>query len=225
MQRLFLICWLLLTAGEEEAFQEGAPLRGLSQSTSSVDGRFFRDEMMLQGTAQSFIGGGTRYKYKYIKIYALGMYVDREAGLPALKEMETEKKFELLRMSPWPKSMVLNFHRSVDSATVAGAIKDSLQSSLDQETLIGFHTAITKALTLTGGTQVGLKLYFMCNGNNVVVAAEPPEGNAGLKGETVVNGGNHGLRGLCGALLNVYFGNDPVAPAAKQGIADHLARG
>ena len=49
-------------------------------------------------------------------------------------------------MSPWPKSMVLNFHRSVDSATVAGAIKDSLQSSLDQETLIGFHTAITKAL-------------------------------------------------------------------------------
>ena len=67
----------------------------VSHSMSSVDGRFFRGRNDASRHGTILHRRSTRYKYKYIKIYALGMYVDREL-VCSPQEMETEKKFELL---------------------------------------------------------------------------------------------------------------------------------
>ena len=53
-------------------------------ATTQIDGREFPEWVAVDGERQLLTGGGTRYKYRVAKVYALGLYVAEGAVAGAL---------------------------------------------------------------------------------------------------------------------------------------------
>ena len=108
------------------------------------------------------------------------------------------------------KTLLLQFHRSVDGATVTSALKDSLAKKLEPATLEEFAAALNTVLK--DGVQPNTKLYFMCGGDTLGIAA----------GTTTVAASADAK--VCAALMDTYYGADPVSHQAKDGMARGAAR-
>ncbi len=187
-------------------------------STRDIDGQQYPLE--LAGGKQVLVGGGTRYKYGMIKVYAVALYVSRATsdkwavdhrGKSAATLAADASFYESIIKSRSSKSLLLQFHRAVDSGTVAGALKDALTSRLDEPVVKAFHEALERAL---GGGKVkqGAQIYFTCSDSKVTIGVGSPSAAA------VVNEGT-----VCPALLDVYYGKEPISPSAKDGVAAGVA--
>ncbi len=165
------------------------------------------------------LGGGTRYKYGVVKVYAVGVYLeDAGATLAAFagksaKELTTQLASDfyaaVLGTDGGPnvaKSLVLKFHRSVGADAVAGALNDALKGKVKE--VAAFKEALLKLLgssVPSGGTVTlgcaGSALTMGFDGNKSTL--KDPE--------------------LCPALLDVYLGASPISGAAKDGVATGFA--
>ena len=163
------------------------------------------------------VGGGTRYKYGVAKVYAVGLYVDEAAVAGALKAYADVDGKALAKDASFyaavakvPVTLLLNFHRSVDGATIAGALKDSLAKKLDAATLASFEASLTGVLK--DGVKPDTKLYFACGGGDLGIGLGAPDVRATAPGAA------------CGALMDVYYGASPVSAQAKEGMALGFAK-
>jgi len=188
---------------------------GVADSLFHIDGRSYPEWVRHNGKKLLLTGGGTRYKYGVAKIYALGLYIEEAAlsGSLAAWAGATEKSLakdgsfsELLAMGSFAKTLGLHFHRSVDGATIAEAIKDSLTSRLEPAAVASFHRALIGALA--AGVDIGTQLYFSCRPDEIQVSVDALANVVATVREPSV----------CEALFEVYYGAAPVAPSAKAGM-------
>ena len=165
------------------------------------------------------LGGGTRYKYGVVKVYAVGVYLeDAGATLAAFagksaKELTTQLASDfyaaVLGTDGGPnvaKSLVLKFHRSVGADAVAGALNDALKGKVKE--VAAFKEALLKLLgssVPSGGT-----VTLGCAGGALTM---------GFDGKTSTLKDPE----LCPALLDVYLGASPISGAAKDGVATGFA--
>ena len=215
---------LIALASTEEARDADAPILPPADTeadaTVRIDGREYPKWLQHIGKKQVLTGGGTRYKYGLAKVYALGLYIDEGAISGRLgawagtsdKVLAKDASFTQAVISGnFDRTLALQFHRSVDGATVAGAIKDSLASRLDATIVASFHAALNGALA--AGTQVGTRLYFLCKPDGLHIAVATTKIVASVTEPSV-----------CGALFEVYYGSSPVAPAAKDGMISGFSK-
>ena len=152
------------------------------------------------------LGGGTRYKYGVVKVYAVGVYLeDAGATLAAFagksaKELTTQLASDfyaaVLGTDGGPnvaKSLVLKFHRSVGADAVAGALNDALKGKVKE--VAAFKEALLKLRCAGGALTMGF--------DGKTSTLKDPE--------------------LCPALLDVYLGASPISGAAKDGVATGFA--
>mmetsp|Transcript_105912 Transcript_105912/g.299407 ORF Transcript_105912/g.299407 Transcript_105912/m.299407 type:complete len:220 (+) Transcript_105912:58-717(+) len=191
--------------------------RGGSGSDTTIDGLAFPSTIQQAGVTQQFIGGGTRFKYSVVKVYAVGVYLEK-AGVAALAQYESTPAEELLKrqgffkgviIGPFAKTLLLRFHRSVSGTAVVKALRDALKPRLPAGTVDEFEGILTSVV----GDKVprDSQLYLTCKGEALHVSASPGTGPS-LR-----------AKGLCAALFGVYLGESPVAPAARDGLAAGFA--
>ena len=222
MRLVYIAVLLLLGRAAGEEGEEPAPKEPDGESklaAASIDGRPYADWLRIRGVKQTLTGGGTRYKYGIAKVYALGLYIQDEAfSTPPLKSFEgtPAKKLgsdfsDAVSQLPLTRSvtMLLQFHRSVSEATVADALKDALISRLDIAIVDRFHRFLSGVLEASG-VPVGLKLYLACSPGGMDIAVGP---NLELAKLTRVDEPD-----VCPALLDVYFGAEPVSQPIKDGM-------
>lgn len=188
-------------------------------ATVDIDGLPYPTSLQLPGqkTPQLLTGGGTRYKFNLVKVYAVGLYITEEAVKEApLKAFLGTSADQLgpgfgaaMAVLPrtQPATLVLQFHRSVDVATLASAIKDSLASRLSADALETFHTTLAGALA-ESGVPAGLELTFACSPGEIAIGAGSTKDMVELKDPDV-----------CPALFDLYYGPDPISPQVKDGMA------
>ena len=215
MPRLTLFLATLATAAGDQIYKQCA-----APAEQTIDGIAFPGadgDLVL-------LGGGTRYKYGVVKVYAVGVYLeDAGATLAAFagksaKELTTQLASDfyaaVLGTDGGPnvaKSLVLKFHRSVGADAVAGALNDALKGKVKE--VAAFKEALLKLLgssVPSGGT-----VTLGCAGGALTM---------GFGGKT----SGWAFRSLkdpelCPALLDVYLGASPISGAAKDGVATGFA--
>lgn len=219
-----LLLSLIVIAFAEEACDADAsalpPADTVADATFRIDSQDYPEWLQHNGKKQLLTGGGTRYKFGVIKVYALGLYLGEDsisghlaawAGVSE-KALAKDTSFaQALITGTFDRTLALQFHRSVDGATLAGAMKDSLASRLDAAMLVSFHAALDKALP--NGAQAGTRLYFLCKSDGLHVAVATTEIVASVTEPSV-----------CNALFDIFYGASPIAPAAKDGMLAGFAK-
>lgn len=194
-----------------------------------IDGRRFQAALHLPGASpQLLVGGGSRYKYGFVKVYALGLYLPQQAiledplqafvGTTSADQLGDDfftAVTELPRKKP--ATLVLQFHRAVDVDSLATAIKEGLAPRLDEAVLDKFHDMLQSVLKSTGVPE-GLELTFACNPKGIESFAASGDGAnrtdlAELKEPAV-----------CPALFDLYYGAEPISQSIKTGMAEGYVR-
>jgi len=181
-----------------------------------IDGIPFASELQMGGVRQQVTGGGTRTKYGVAKVYAAALYLDSRGAASALKQhagkTPTKKAFfDSVIKGQFAKTLFLQFHRTVESSAVASALSDSLSSRLSKTAVTRFSDALVAVLP--GDVSKGTKIFFSCKGEALMMGVGTPVAKQTLK-----------EKGACAALLDVYFGKDPISPALKSGMAAGFAK-
>ena len=187
----------------------------------SIDGLQFPSTVKMAGSSQTLAGGGTRIKFGVVKVYAVGVYLDAAGSKTALKSYYGMESSVLLSKSgfvraivdgKFGKTLLMKFHRSVSSGTIADALRDSMAPRLSAAVLAKFRSMLATVLSASSDLPKGSELYFSCRGDTLHLASGTPKGAATLAEKTV-----------CTALFDVYLGTAPVSPAAKEGFVQGFA--
>ena len=198
----FIAGFVLVLALALNSFGSSGPA---SSAGEVIDGISFAGELKQGRTALRFVGGGTRSKAKIVKVYAVALYIEEAAAHGLLGGFTGGEPgfFEALIHGTFAQSFVLEFHRAVDSAAVAGGISDALASRLPAKSVTKFRAAVLQV----AGDSVsrGSKLTFACKGGAMTLSSAGK--SASLKD-----------KGVCPALWDVYLGKSPVSPPAKAGV-------
>ena len=199
---------------------ETSPEPEHSAATRSIDGQDYPLWQRIRGAKQTLVGGGTRYKFGVVKVYAAGLYVDEAAiegplrsfRSSSAKALQADTAFlETVIELPAPKTLLLQFHRSVDAGAVTGALKDALSPRLDAPVLAAFDEALAAALQPTG-VPAGLKLYLSCSEGGLHIGVQSTEAARSVVEPAV-----------CPALFDVYFGSAPISTPIRDGMAAGFA--
>ena len=183
--------------------------------THTIDGISFPSTINIAST-QSFIGGGTRFKWGF-KVYAVGIYGEnktikslakRYANLSTEKLLKTKSLYSDFSDNKAGKTLLLRFHREVGASDVAEALSEALKPRLGDEKSNVFQSFI---LDMISGDRVakGSDIYISCKGEKLW---------ASTMGKAI-GASTIGLKGLCPAIFMVYLGDRPVSPQAKDGFA------
>ena len=105
----------------------------------------------------------------------------------------------------------MQFHRSVGSDAMVTALDEAMSKRLPATTVKKFRDAVVKALG-DAAIAKGASIYFMCRASTLTIGNGSPSASATLK-----------EKGVCPALFDVYYGKQPVSPAAKEGAATGFA--
>lgn len=182
-----------------------------------IDGIPFAKKIAQHSTPLTLVGGGTRYKYNVVPVYAVGIYVDAARMAAALKPFIQLPAPALLRKTAFfdaaaaatvAKAVVLGFHRSVSASAVVDALKDALASKVSKGALVKFRDGLGS--TLGDRIVKGTELTLACRGSTLRISCSGK--SASLSDKTI-----------CPALFGVYLGKSPVSPAAKEAFARGFA--
>ncbi|KAL3787364.1 hypothetical protein HJC23_004389 [Cyclotella cryptica] len=184
-------------------------------SNQVIDGISFPSSVKIAGSAQKFIGGGTRFKWGF-KVYALGIYGEdktiksmtkKYAGASMEGLMKSDTLFTDFSESKSAKTLLLRFHREVGSSDVADALGEALKPRLGEKESESFQTFI---LDVVGGERVqkGSDIFITCKGEKLWASTTGGSDNAS----------SITMKGLCPAIFMVYLGENPVSPHAKEGF-------
>jgi len=153
--------------------------------------------------ALTFVGCGVRVKWRFVKVYAVGTYIDPIAMQGIQKEdISSIEKALLNPMYPRTIRIVMNRALSIDKFT--SGIMESLEPRM------------------RGKDLDKLEEFKKLNPN--VDLLEGSEMEMTIRGDTMLFKNAMGVVGVirsqvfCDALCHVYFGNDPVSPAHKDQV-------
>ncbi len=184
---------------------------------------------VAKDTDHELCGVGVRVKKKFFmnfKVYALGFYIDEETALPALREaagdlsvkkLEKSKAFRKALLADGKKgfgrTIRLVMVRDVDADDMAEAFEDSLWPRMKDAAETTEERAAAKAALDK------FRSFFEkeAEEDQVMDFTWLP----GDKLQATVDGKGFALvkdKYLCGALFDVYLGDDPISSKAKTNI-------
>jgi len=186
---------------------------GSASGESAIDGLVFPESIRVSGSKQTLVGGGTRFKYGAVKVYAAGLYLDgsimsslkKFSAIPAAALTKTQAFFDVITSARQAKTMLLRFHRSVGAPAVIEALRDALKPKVDAKGVSKFESALSNVLGET--VPKDSQLFLTCKADSVYISTSESTGSH-------VN-----AKGLCPALFGVYLGKSPISPAIKSGVA------
>lgn len=205
--------WGLVVAVVAGYFLFGGSSSASSGDGAIIDGLAFPASLRMASVDQQLTGGGTRTKYGVAKVYAVALYIGPGAD-SVLKKFAGAKPptnqpkfFSALVEGPFARTLALQFHRSVTPEAMANALDEAMAKRLPADDVAKFREALLKALG-TGAIAKGAKLYLMCKAQTLSIGSGSTSVSASLK-----------IKGVCPALFDIYYGKQPVSPAAKDGAA------
>lgn len=145
------------------------------------------------------------------KVYAIALYVSRSPVLDRFGAALGEPFHRALIDGTFGRTLVYTFHRAVSGATVVGALRDALTGRAGAGPVAAFESAL---LDVLGGADLGKgeRLYLACGG----AALHGAKGAGAMEQPPWAPMATSHAAELCPALLDVYLGAKPIAPAAKQ---------
>jgi len=151
----------------------------------------------------TFVGCGVRVKYRFVKVYAVGTYIDPLA-MNAVKK-EEDSAIEKALLDPlYPRTIRIVMNRSLSIEKYTAAIVEALEprmGGLDLDKLKQFQE-----MNPPGDLVEGAEMTMDIRGNTMMYR-NSAGGVGAIHSET-----------FCKALLSVYYGSDPVSPEHKEAV-------
>jgi hypothetical protein len=179
MQSSTSVAWALLVA-ICAWFAVFGGTSGDSGTGTVIDGLAFPSELKMAGTTQRLTGGGTRTKYGVAKVYAAALYVDTGGASTLKKHTATAKFYAALIDGTFARTLSLQFHRSVSSEVMVGALDEAMAKRLPADTVAKFRDALSKAFG-AGAIAKGAEVYFMCRSSTLSIGSGTVDVAATLK--------------------------------------------
>lgn len=183
--------------GQEEAFMLGPTKEGST-------GILFPH--LCNG--MQFVGCGVRVKYGFVKVYAVGTYMDPIA-MAAVKTQGPKAISEALLNPMYPRTIriVMNRNLSIDKYTAA--IVEALQPRMKGEDLdkLDEFKKLNPPIDLVEGAEMEMTI----------------RGNTMLYKNGIGGVGRIESEVFCKALCDVYYGDDAVSPGHKEQVVKGVA--
>jgi len=151
----------------------------------------------------TFVGCGVRVKWSFVKVYAVGTYMDPIA-MAGIKKEETAIIQKALLDPMYPRTIRIVMNRSLSIDKFTAGIMESLEPRMNGEDLE--------------------KLEEFKNLNPKVDLMEGSEMEMTIRGDTMLFKNALGVVGVirsqvfCEAMCDVYYGDDSVCPGHKDGV-------
>jgi hypothetical protein len=174
---------------------------------------------------ERLLGTGCRYKYGFVKVYAVGLYLDT-VGSKALKTVEDRTASAVLKDDAFFQhvidedshaTLVVKMCRAVEAATLASAFEEQLKPRVEnkgKESLIAMEQFTNMLVQSLGshGVSPDTEMQFLRTPGGFlhVVVNNRPAG--------CVKNSN-----LAAALFDVYLGKASVTPELRARVADAVA--
>jgi hypothetical protein len=197
-----------------------------SKRSMNIDGLNFPTDIKILGSMQSLIGGGSRSKWGF-RVYAVGIYSNPKltnhlknvylgGGGGSKNSMDANTSSKLSRdfsESHLARTLLLRFHRQVTASDMADALGEALVEKLGKIKSDAFSSFILGIVGKVGGVlEKGADMFITCKGEKLKVTLAE-----GKHVDRIV------MRGLCPAVFQVYLGDKPVSPQAKEGFEKGFA--
>jgi len=153
--------------------------------------------------AMTFVGCGVRVKYGFVKVYAVGTYVDPIA-MSAVKTQGTAAIQKALLNPTYPRTIRIVMNRGLSIEKYTAAIVDALTPRMGGEDLDKLEEF--KKLNPPVDLVEGAELEMTIRGNTMLYK----NGVGGV--------GQIESEVFCKALCDVYYGADPVSPGHKEEV-------
>lgn len=148
----------------------------------------------------SFVGCGVRVKYGFVKVYAVGTYMDPIA-MSAVKNRGPEEVEKALLDPSYPRTIRIVMNRGLSIEKYTAAIVESLGPRMNGEDMdkLDEFKKLNPPVDLIEGAEMEMTV----------------RGDVMLYKNSVGGVGQIQSAVFCRALCDVYYGSDPVSPAHK----------
>lgn len=153
--------------------------------------------------AMTFVGCGVRVKYGFVKVYAVGTYMDPIA-MSAVKSSSPQEIQKALLDPTYPRTIRIVMNRGLSIEKYTAAIVEALgprMNGQDIEKLEEFKK-LNPPVDLVEGAVMEMTI----------------RGNFMLYKNALGGVGQIDSRAFCEALCDVYYGDDPVSPGHKEDV-------
>mmetsp|Transcript_1116 Transcript_1116/g.1613 ORF Transcript_1116/g.1613 Transcript_1116/m.1613 type:complete len:274 (+) Transcript_1116:89-910(+) len=151
----------------------------------------------------TFVGCGVRIKYGFIKIYAVGTYMDPIA-MSAIKKESPEAIGEALLDPMYPRTIRIVMNRGLSSEKFSKALAESLVPRMNGKDL---HTVEEfKKMNPPGDLVEGAEMEITIRGDHLLYK-NSAGGVGAIRSEA-----------LCRAFCDTYYGKDAVSPGHRQDV-------
>lgn len=153
--------------------------------------------------AMSLAGVGVRIKYIFVKVYAVGTYLDPVAMMAVKKGSQADIEKALLDPT-YPRTIRIVMNRGLSIDKYTAAIVESVEPRLkgqELETLEEFKK-LNPPVDLVEGAELEMTI----------------RGDTLLYKNAVGGVGTIRSRRFCEAMCDVYYGEDPVSPTHKESV-------
>lgn len=158
--------------------------------------------------AMNFVGCGVRIKYGFVKVYAVGTYMDPIA-MSGVKSSQSEIQKALLDPT-YPRTIRIVMNRGLSIEKYTAAIVEALEprmKGVDMDKLEEFK-ALNPKVDLVEGAEMEMTI----------------RGNVMLYKNAMGGVGQIDSRVFCEALCDVYYGSDPVSPGHKEQVINGIMK-
>jgi len=155
-----------------------------------------------------FVGCGVRVKYGFVKVYAVGTYMDSIA-MSAIKSQGPQAISEALLNPAYPRTLRIVMNRSLSIDKYTAAIVEALEPRMDGEDLdkLEEFKKLNPPVDLVEGAEMEMTI----------------RGNTMLYKNSVGGVGQIESAVFCKALCDVFYGKDAVSPGHKEEVIKSVA--
>jgi len=155
----------------------------------------------------SLVGVGVRIKYVFVKVYAVGTYLDPIA-MRAVQKSSVEDIQKALLDPTYPRTIRIVMNRGLSIDKYTAAIVESIEPRLhgqELHTLEEFKT-LNPPVDLIEGAEIEMTI----------------RGDTLLYKNAVGGVGSLKSKLFCAALCDIYYGADPVSPGHKESVLEGI---
>jgi len=158
--------------------------------------------------AMTFVGCGVRIKYGFVRVYAVGTYMDPIA-MSGVKSSTTEIEKALLNPA-FPRTIRIVMNRSLSIEKYTAAIVEALEPRMNGEDLekLEEFKKMNPKVDLVQGAEMEMTI----------------RGNVMLYKNALGGVGQIESKAFCKALCDVYYGNDAVSPGHKEEVVKGISK-
>lgn len=150
-----------------------------------------------------YVGSGVRVKYGFVKVYAVGTYVDPIAMQAIKKSGDAEIAASLLNPM-YPRTIRIVMNRGLSIEKYNAAIVEALEPRMKGEDLdkLEEFKKLNPAVDLVEGAEIEMTV----------------RGDVLLYKNALGGVGQIHSKVFCEALCDLYYGNDPVSPGHRESV-------